>query len=170
MTLRDVLCISALAQIIGIEEADVRGSLNRLHSVILVPPSPDESPRVFHKSVADFLISRARCDEEGFWIDAPNHEAFLVHRCLEIMEESLKANMAKIEDPTLENGEVDGFDERVKTTRLAPVRYACLYWVSHLAATEHMNSQIQDLLRDFLCHHLLHWMEAIVWWDRFLWR
>ena len=73
----------------------------------------------------------------------------------------LKGNMAKIEDPTVENGKVDGFDEKVKEAFPTPVRYACMHWVSHLAAAEQKNGQVEVLLRDFLCHHLLHWIEAM---------
>ena len=166
---RDQLCLSALARMVDMEEKRIEITLKYLHSVIVVPPSeaPDEPLRAFHKSFVDFLIDRQRCvDKQGctdmrFFIDVPDHEAFLACRCLEIMGNSLKVNMATLEDPTVENSKVDGFEERVKNALSTPIRYACLYWVSHLAATEQKNEYIDVPLRNFLFHHLLHWIEAM---------
>jgi hypothetical protein len=47
----------------------------------------------------------------------------------------------------------------------AHVRYACLYWVYHLAKSEGHFRDVQAVLV-FLQTHLLHWFEALSWMGR----
>ena len=170
--LRDPLCVSALALMVDREGNEIEATLEFLHSVVIVPPpdAPNEALQVFHKSFVDFLTDKKRCvdpndksyaTDERFFIDTPDHEAFLACQCLEIMVNSLKANMAALEDPIAKNSSVDGFEESVENALSVPLRYACLYWVSHLVATELRNEKIEALVHDFLLHHLLHWIEAM---------
>ena len=111
ITVRAPLCVTALAQIVDMKEKRVEIALRYLHSVIVVPPSdtPDVPLRVLHKSFVDFLTDKNRCVDGNaidksnatdmrFFIDTPDHEAFLARRCLEVMTNSLKANMAALED------------------------------------------------------------------------
>ena len=84
-------------------------------------------------------MRRPKYSDMRFFIDTPDHEAFLTRRCLEIMGNSLKADIARVEDPTQKNDEADGLDKRIQDTFLTPIRYTRLYWASHLATTEQRN-------------------------------
>ena len=161
VTLRDPLCLSALAALIGSTSHKTENALNSLHSLILVPSSPDEALRVFHPSFIDFITNKTRCDDARFFIDVPKQERYLAHRCIEIMTKSLRQNMAGIEDHTMLNNEVTNFEERVLQVLPAELKYACLYWTSHMLAVECVEHDTESLLSKFLHERLLNWMEAM---------
>ena len=160
VTLRDPLPLSALSSMVESEE-DVHGALELLHSVIRVPASPREAPRVLHPSFVDFLTNNDRCTDPRLFINVSVQETRLAHRCLEIMAQSLKQNMAGIEDETMLNTEVAGLKGRVEKVLPGELRYACLHWASHVIATGDGYAGFFSSLEKFARECLLSWMEAM---------
>ena len=69
--------------------------------------------------------------------------------------------MARMEDETMRNVEVVGFEDRVKEALPGELRYACLHWTSHMMATEGTDEKCLSMLSKFTCGRLLNWMEAM---------
>ena len=89
ITLRTPLCVS-LESMADREGSEIEAALEFLRSVVIVSPSDslNEPLRVFHKSFVDFLTDRKRCVDPNttgmrFFIDTPDHEAFLTRRFIE---------------------------------------------------------------------------------------
>lgn len=59
------------------------------------------------------------------------------------------------------NNEVTNFEERVLQVLPAELKYACLYWTSHMLAVECVEHDTESLLSKFLHERLLNWMEAM---------
>jgi hypothetical protein len=83
--LQDPLSISALAQLLEHDEADLEGALNPLHSLLDVPSNHDEPVRIFHPSFRDFLLVEERCQDTGFTVPEGRTHAQLALYCLKIM-------------------------------------------------------------------------------------
>ena len=160
VTLRDPLPLSALRSIVR-SERDVDSTLRLLRSVIRVPSSSSEAPRVLHPSFVDFLTNSDRCTDRRLLIDVSVQEVFLARHCLEVMMRCLKRNMAGIEDETMANMEVTDLGERVKKAFPSELRYACLYWASHMIAIEGRDAKCLSLLSEFTRERLLNWIEAM---------
>ena len=159
-TLRDLLPLSALKAFVK-SEGDVDEALRLLHSVIRVPTSPSEVPRVLHPSFIDFITSKERCTDNRFLVDVHSREISLAQRCLELMVDSLGQNMAGMEEETTRNIEVVDMKERVEKALPSELRYACLHWASHMMATGHADEKCLSLLNKFNHGRLLNWMEAM---------
>ena len=77
------------------------------------------------------------------------------------MSQYLRRDIAGIGDPSLLNSEVKEFEQRVRRAILPELRYACLYWTSHLLCVEHGDKDVIGALDDFLMGLLLCWFEAM---------
>ena len=157
--LRQPLPVTALARFVGETPSATQSTLASLQSVILVPSSPNEAPRIFHPSFIDFITNKDRCTDKRFLVDVPARETILAKRCLELMVASLRQNMATIEDETTRNVEVVDLEGRVKKAIPDELRYACLHWAAHMTAAEHADGM--SLLDQFTRGRLLNWMEAM---------
>ena len=85
LVLVDPLPPAALERLLGLERGQVRETLMRLHSVLMVPDTAGPM-RVIHKSFIDFLTTRC---ESRFRIDAPAHNGHMAIRCLALMTEQI---------------------------------------------------------------------------------
>ena len=158
---REPLSLTALAILIDMSLMDTKSALDTLQSVISVPASTDEAPRIFHPSFADFVTDKERCTDNRFLVDVPKQDMLLGHRCLELMIKSLRRNMAGIEDETVQNVDVVDFEGRVKEAFPSELRYACLHWASHMMATGQADEECLSLLKKFTHWKLLNWTEAM---------
>ena len=77
------------------------------------------------------------------------------------MAQSLKQNMLEIEDVTMRNADVVDLEDRVKKALPSELRYACLYWTSHVTAIGHVEETCLSLLTEFTRERLLNWIEAM---------
>jgi hypothetical protein len=41
------------------------------------------------------------------------------------------------------------------------VRYACCFWPTHLVECENPSNNLLEMLDDFCCKHLFHWLEVL---------
>lgn len=162
--LRDPLPLPALERLAQLDEGDAIDFLDCLHSVILPPGPPDYLPRIYHPSFPDFLRSRERCPDDRLWIDTEKHEARLTLRCLEIMNTSLHKNMLGTFDTAVLNGDVEDLGRKLNDIFPPELRYACLYWASHLATLFNRHHQhLQQALSTFVSQFLLPWLESMSW-------
>ncbi|KAF8266951.1 hypothetical protein EI94DRAFT_98742 [Lactarius quietus] len=70
--------------------------------------------------------------------------------------------MADIDDPSLPQSEIDGFQIRVENSVSPELRYACLYWASHLIKIKDTdNEKVWPHLQKFLTRCLLWWIETM---------
>jgi len=84
--------------------------------------------------------------------------------CLRIMQQGLKFNICGLKSSYEMNYEVP--DRFALVARCIPsyLAYACQYWADHLrgiASGEKRDTDIVNLLRNFLNFHLLYWLEAL---------
>lgn len=115
-----------------------------------------------HQSVKDYLIQHAKPEITSQLFPDGNGRGCqtIMLRSLESMEQIVKRDIYKLQQP--------GFcitDVRPPSPDpLAPIRYACIYWVDHLCG---MGSHSGIFLHDngradaFLREHLLHWLVAL---------
>ena len=146
--------------IAGLSLQHTQSALRLLRSVIREPLSINEAPRILHPSFVDFITHKERCTNEMFWVDVPAKEAGLAKRCLDLMVDTLKQDMAGIKDETMPNDDVVEFNEKVDRALPSQLRYACLHWASHVAAIRHADEKCLPLLAEFTRRCLLNWMET----------
>ena len=159
--LQEPLALAALAVFIDMSLTDTKSALDSLQSVIIAPASIEEAPRVFHPSFAEFMTDKERCTDSRFLVDIHKQNMLLGHRCLKLMIDLLRQNMAGIEDETVRNVDVADFEGRVKEALPSQLRYACLHWASHMMATEYADEACLSSLHEFTHGSLLNWMEAM---------
>lgn len=159
--LRAQLSVTEMDDLLGKERGYVRNALWQLHSVIITPESDSEPPRTYHKSFPDFLTDPNRC-VHPCRIDVEEEEGYLAVRCLTILNTYLKRNIADIQTwPPLLNEEVEDFPTKVAAAVEQPLRYACLYWATHLSSARPGHPLIVQLLEKFAAEGILMWLEVL---------
>ena len=158
--LREPLPVTALAKLVDTTLPATQSTLASLQSIILVPSSPNEAPRIFQPSFIDFITDKDRCTDERFLVDVPFRESVLTKQCFDLMIASLSQNMARVEGETTRNDDVANLEGRVKETIPDELRYACLYWASHVMETGDVHEFLMSL-KQFTHERLLNWMEAM---------
>ncbi|KAH8978410.1 hypothetical protein EDB86DRAFT_2816071 [Lactarius hatsudake] len=162
VTFREPLPMVVMEKFCGLKSGDVKRALHNLHSLIQVPNSDNQAPRVYHLSFSDFIIDSTRCRDIGLVVDVDSTEREVLLSCLGRLSSQLHRNMAGIEDPSLPHSEIDGFQTKVENAVSPELRYACLYWASHLMKTKDVhNETIWPRLQDFFTRCLLWWMETM---------
>ena len=157
--LQDPLPLRPLASLLQADINDVRGALIHLRSIIFLT-GPEDTPRIYHKSFADFIIDAKRCSHDPrFHVSIGIQHAHIARNCFRVMEEQLRANICDLKFPEqyLDNDKI----QRHPKDRISPeLRYACLHWAAHLFSAE-KDGDISALLERFSFTHLLHWLEVL---------
>ncbi|KAH9023419.1 hypothetical protein EDB84DRAFT_1274266, partial [Lactarius hengduanensis] len=162
VTFRGPLPMVVMDKFCELESGDVKGTLHNLHSLIQVPDSDNQAPRVYHLSFSDFIIDPTRCGDRDLVVDVGLAEREVLLSCFGHLFSQLHRNMAGIDDPSLPHSEIDGFQIKVENAVSPELRYACLYWVSHLMTTEDVHNEIVwPHLQEFLTRCLLWWIETM---------
>jgi hypothetical protein len=151
------LSITALANLLGTDESDIKFTLDSLHSVLDVPQDETMPIRTFHLSFRDFLFDSKR-RTEPFWIDEKQTHHQLASRCIQVMTKALERDILKQYNFGAPETETGGHtvDERLP----AEVKYACCYWAYHLAKSE-SEIHYDDQVHGFLQTHFIYWLEAL---------
>jgi len=148
---RTLLSVQALADLLGVEIDDVRGALERLHSVIYMPSEDGiAGVRVLHASFGDYILSRAA---QNIRIPASLGDDILARGCLNVMAEHLHFNIAQVQNSHQGNG----------STRLyirLSLEYACLQWVFHVSELS-TSSTLDAVISKVICSKFLFWLEVI---------
>ncbi|KAG9026969.1 hypothetical protein FRB95_008281 [Tulasnella sp. JGI-2019a] len=174
VTLFDMLSPRALEALLGLGTGTACRTLQRLHSVIIVPDhDPDSTPlRLIHPSFPNFLMTSSRCTDPRFFVDPATQHSRLALICLNHMNNLLRRDPCNIGFlPTL-NSEVEDLEVRLQNAVPLHLRYSCYHWASHLALSkpegaaeagvqEVVALELAHALETFLCKKLLYWLEAL---------
>ena len=111
--------------------------------------SETEQIRILHPSFHDYLSERCRGDP--WFIDLEYHNKELTLRCINLLDKELRENICDMTLPYLSR----------KKTLPEAISYACKFWTEHICLLSDVTDDIVNRTYDFLCKHLLHWMEAM---------
>lgn len=164
--LRNPLPIQAIE---SLSDMDARLELAPLTSVIYVPSAPDVAVAPFHASFPDFITSPARCAPGRFSsenssfpaLNASEGHKLLSLKCLKLLNDSLKFNICEIpKESTLSHRERANSTVNIGKISMA-IKYACIYWASHLAEVEEISPELAESLHVFFYQHILQWVECL---------
>ena len=144
--------------------SNIRSTLYSLHSLVLIPESPEDPICTFHKSFPDFLTDPNRCKNEKFLVKPSVHHTEILLSCLRLMKEKLKRNICDLDDYAILS-EVEGFSAQKKDHIGDALEYACKFWTKHLLGTPSNSPCVQEVQRaidQFFTKHFLHWIEVLV--------
>ncbi|KAF8751543.1 WD domain, G-beta repeat [Rhizoctonia solani] len=152
------LSLHSLAELMGLEsEQSVRRVLLPLSSVLRI--SADSGiVSTLHASFPDFMLAFERSGQ--FYCDIKEQNARMVSRCFTVMRSSLRFNICKLETSSRFDKDVPDLQVRADRAISTAVFYACRYWSSHLQGSI-FSKEIVHMLREFLYHRLLFWMEVM---------
>jgi hypothetical protein len=122
--------------------------------------------KIRHNAYKEYLIDPKRCTllDNAFLIDRSKAHRKMTISCLKIMQQGLKFNICGLKSSYKMNYEIETKDALVDKCIPSHLSYACQYWADHLrgiASTEKRDTDIVNLLRNFLNFHLLYWLEAL---------
>jgi hypothetical protein len=116
-----------------------------------------------HQSAKDYLIKHEKSEilSEIFPIGRAAGHSTIVSRSIEAMKKALQRDIYRLRHL--------GFPITKVTTPypdpLAPIRYACVYWVDHLYEIKSSHDEVglydNGAIDVFLRKHFLHWLEAL---------
>ena len=156
------LSVKALSDLLRL--SNISTTLHSLHSVLLIPESPEDPICTFHKSFPDFLTDPVRCKNEKFLVEPSAHHADILLSCLRIMKEKLKRNICNLDDYVVLS-EVKDLPDQKKNNIGDALEYACQFWTKHLLGIPCNSPCVQEVQREidqFFTTHLLHWIEVLV--------
>ena len=139
-------------------------TLHSLHSLLLVPESPEDPIHTFHKSFPDFLTDPNRCKDKKFLVKPSIHHAEILLSCLRVMGEKLKRNICNLDDYAVLSG-VKDFAAQKKDNIGDGLEYACQFWTKHLLGVPSDSpcvQEVQKAIDQFFTKHFLHWIEVLV--------
>jgi hypothetical protein len=157
----------SIQAIMALLSLNVSTSLSAVKSLIHVPSPTYRTATVtaFHASFPDFVTDPTRCSHArcpSFHALVPSEEhARLALKCLELMNCSLKYNICDVPE-NMTGSRRDATNLQCDRSKISEaLRYACLYWASHLVEVQVADVAVFAALRTFLEEHLLHWMECL---------
>ncbi|KAF9884070.1 hypothetical protein FE257_002300 [Aspergillus nanangensis] len=148
----------SVAVLLGLEDQDIRGTLNDLHSILIIPDKTDDPLRLHHPSLRDFLLNNQRCTNPDLYINEKQAHRKLLLACIALMSIALKKDICGLKAPGTLVQEITG--HQIKQYLLPELQYACLYWGQHVSKSSY-GIHDNDFIHQFLKEHLLHWLEAL---------
>jgi len=149
---RAPISVHSLADLMSIGAADLRGSLEGLHSVLYLPPSNDEvGVQVIHASFGEYLFDRAR---SRLRIAPSLGDEILSRGCLQVMAKRLQFNISQSHT---------SWDPNRPTQRESitlSLEYACLQWIYHIDNLR-QPGVLDSMLTKVLRSGLLFWLEVL---------
>lgn len=117
-----------------------------------------------HQSAKDFLLKNHSLFPSGI---SPGHQRIL-HASLKIMRRTLRQDIYDLRHPASDHPVlIEDFSPPIPDP-LAPVRYASIYWIDHLLASDlNIDTHPETVLKEtfaissFLTERFLHWLEAL---------
>jgi hypothetical protein len=169
--LRDVLAVvvlaltpvdtGAVAVLAGQRRDDARIAVSVLSALLLV--DSQETVRIFHPSFPDFITDASRCTMDSLRVSPPVDHGVLALRCLSILNQTLHYDMCDIQNPAMANEEVPHLAGRLreKVDNWNAVRYASSFWLQHLVKCDKPCRDLLEVLGEFCCKHIFHWLEVL---------
>ena len=151
---------SGIAELIGLDPAEVILFLTSVHSLLAIDEDSSQPAKSFHKSFPDFITDPLRCADARFYISPGNLHFELTMNCLGVMNKDLEQNLLSLPNYTL-NLEVKDLQARIDKCTSVTLQYACQFWHSHLTKTVGDVINILPHLRLFLEENFLAWLEVL---------
>lgn len=155
---------SSLEELTRIEREDLDRLLRELHAIVGVPKDEESPLDLIHLSFRDFILSRKRSKPLKFQVEEGAMHKEILGSCLEIMSSKLCRDICRLIIPGTWASEVP--HSRIDENIPQHLRYACRYWVDHLAKLN--IGYLRDVVlvdggevHLFLREHLLYWLEAM---------
>ena len=112
-----------------------------------------------HQSAKDYLVEDASA--EIFPDGRTEEQQRIMSRSIEAMDKALQRDVYGLQHPGYSIDKVEHPDP----DPLAPIRYACIYWVDHLCEIKSSHDEVglydNGTIDVFLRKHFLHWLEAL---------
>jgi hypothetical protein len=153
----DVLSTPALTTLLSVEADEMKVILDPLHSVLSIPEDKSSPIQLFHHSFREFLFEKDRCSDERFQVDEIKAHTALADACIRTMSK-LKQDICGLNWPGTLTTEVKA--DRIQQCFPPELQYACRYWIEHLQKSD-MPLVDNGQVHEFLCKHLLYWLEAL---------
>jgi len=153
LSTRMTLSVKALADLLDLSTRHLRGCLDRLHAVVLLPEDDhDASLRTLHASFGDYLFTRAAT---GIRIASTLGHNELAHGCLRRMaQEDFDFNISRSSSSQVPNPETE--PDWISLS----LRYACLHWAHHIQYASGQ-SLFDDAINTVLRPKFLFWLEVL---------
>ncbi|KAL2825731.1 hypothetical protein BDW59DRAFT_161407 [Aspergillus cavernicola] len=161
IVLADPLSLSALAELLELQERKISIRLRSFHSVLIIPNNPNLPIQSFHSSFHDYLLdvgTKADTEISRFWVDKGEKHELIARQCLTVMGRYLKKNICGLPSYGTSRAEID--PDSIARFLPPAIQYACRYWVYHLNQSS-APARILDQVLAFLKEHFLHWLESI---------
>jgi hypothetical protein len=110
--------------------SNIYTTLHSLHS-LLIPDTPEDPIRIFHKSLLDFLTDQSRCNNEKLFVDPAVHHAEILLSCLELIRVKFKRNICNLGDYVVLD-EVKDLSAQKRDYIGDALMYTCQFWTKHL--------------------------------------
>ncbi|KAL4862434.1 hypothetical protein BDV12DRAFT_207213 [Aspergillus spectabilis] len=156
--LESPLSIISLSKLMGISTMSIHARLNSLYSVLDIPNDDKLPVRLFHLSFRDFLLDSSTRVKTLFWVDKKRMNQRLSDRCLSVMRKNLKKDICSLKSYGTERSDID--PKSINRYLPPELQYSCRYWINHLAGSEDLIGQVNNILA-FLKEHFLHWVEVL---------
>jgi hypothetical protein len=151
---------SAIAELAGLEPAEVMLFLTLIQSLLVLNEDPTIPVKIFHKSFADFITNHTRCLDKRFYISPRNLHQELILNCFRLMNETLEQNILSLPDYAL-NSKIVDLPKKVEDQISVALQYACKSWYNHLTETGNNVTDITFALHYFLTKKFLAWLEVL---------
>ncbi|KZT33669.1 WD40 repeat-like protein [Sistotremastrum suecicum HHB10207 ss-3] len=160
IVLRDPLSPDAIDNLIGDELGAHRPDhvFSVMGSVLRIVGG---TVRLLHPSFSDFLTDGSRCHDERQLILPRVHHYTIAQRCVGLMTEKLKRNIADLPDTTVMNSEIADLEGLIRKKIPRELQYACEYWVDHIVNSDGDSGVLSKIALEFLSSHALEWIEVL---------
>jgi hypothetical protein len=111
--------------------------------------SETEGIRILHPSFHDYLSKR--CSAEPWSINLELYNEKVALNCVELLDKTLRENVCGLTLP----------HPVQKESLPDDMSYACKFWVEHVCLISNDADNVGVRVYEFLCRHLLHWMESM---------
>jgi WD40 repeat protein len=171
VTAQQPLTVAAHAILLECDLAEVQLTVESLSALFI--NTSNEPVRVFHPSFLDFIANPRRCNDPRFLVSQGQSQLRLARGCLAILNQRLRYNMANLDNPDLENSNIEDLEDRLisgireKEDHAGPslpqaLFYAARYWTTHVVLSLTIYSEeLLNALGRFCDEHLFHWLELL---------
>jgi len=161
LTARTSLSIQALAELMVMEPADLRDSLERLHSVVYLP-TEDAEPglRTLHASFGDFLCDAGRAPQNMHIDAALGHNELAQGSLTRMAQSDLCFNISR------SGSSYQRISQPLQVDWIPlSLIYACIHWAHHIDASSDI-PVLELSIGKYFCPKLLFWLEAMIVLDK----
>ncbi|KAJ7097617.1 hypothetical protein C8R44DRAFT_643164 [Mycena epipterygia] len=149
-----------LAALLEIHVDELRRTLLPLSAVIQVPDSPGEAIRIIHISFREFMISKVQDTRDDLLCGTEDQRRLVTYDLLRVMHTELRFNICHLPTSYLRNVDMPNLNWRLETYIPGHLRYACRFWMDHLATTSY-DADTARAAEKLLYEQFLFWLEAL---------